>query len=562
MSSSNPATPSCRTITNIFAHQYIRYCDSEGVENVSSYTNPVSRGSLASPPPTSTSSNSSSSKTSKSTSASSSSTSTSVTLPSNITYHADQNSSSLSPGAIAGITVGSLVVGFGALALCFIFLILPLLRKRKRRDDHHPRGTLGGAIIPSSWMGHGGNAEDARKQQEQKDCLGSASAGTTPGAGARDHSGPHTPNALTKEKPMPWDPSSYSRMHGGSEMDDTSFTPHSPELDSRPISEPSSASAYRASQLGFPYRSPGSRNPREAPDMLDYGGLPTALRTQGYPSGGTLSSTSFEAGPVHSPLSQETPSHTHQRASSQSGTTSLDQHQHPQRPESGFVSPLTSPPTSTTFEPTPPSLQGPFAATEAQRQNEPHGLGLGLTQTHTPRDQSTSRPVSSTTQPSFTISPPQDEQEQGGNSHLPPSLQAPTARTPSPGQPSNRFLYENAALTSHPVTPSPTFASAAGPSRPAAAAAPNPSQGGAEGWPFPSTPSQREENATQETDAGTGRPSEQNDTGATEGGGTTGANSALTTARGPWEGYVTAESAMRDGIWEEGSRREGSPRRG
>ena len=547
-------------MTNLFAHQYIKYCDTTGIEGETSYTNPITDGSLASPPPTATISSSSSSTNSESTSASSSSASASTTLQSNSTVQNHQSSPSLSAGAIAGIAVGSFVSGFGALALCFVLLLLPWLKKRKTRENHHPRGTLGGAVLPSSWIGHGGNPEDTKRHPEQKAFLGSASAGTTPGgAGARDYSGPHTPDAPMEERTTPWNPSSYSKIQRRSEMDDTSFTAPSPELDSRPISEPSSPSAYRISQLGSPYKTtPGSRNPREAPDMLNYGKAPMALRTQGYASGGTLSSSSSGAAPAQAALSQQTPSRTFQSTSNQSQASLIRPQQ---RPETGFVSPITSsPPTSTAFQPTPPSVQGPFNNNEPQLQSQPQTLGLGLTRAQTPRDQSVSRPVSSTTQPSFTISPPEEEQVQQEELALPPSLQAPTARTPSPSQASNRYLYENAALTSHPVTSSPTFISNATSPRPVAGPSQSQVQVG-EGWPFPDTAGQRDGHSGPVAGIGTsagGTPSSNAVSGST-GAETAGSNEGPS-ARGPWEGYVTAENALRDGIWEVGSR-DNSPRR-
>ena len=509
------------------------YCAETGGSSIYSYTNPSTSGSLASFPPTTASSSparsSRSPTTPTSTNVRPASASTTTTSQTNSTGQAAQSSPSLSTGAIAGIVVGSFAAGFGALALCFVFLLLPLFKKRKGQD-HHPRGTLGGAILPGS----GSNSEHGEKMQEElRASLGPAGVDPNSGVGQRDGIRLVTPGAPMKQKQMPWGPSSYSIVQRQSELDDTSFQHRRPELDSLP--EPSSGSgrAHMASAQGSPYKAPNLGTPSEAAVELDNDneGLPTILRARGFPYGNRRLSASSVTVMSEPSVADQVPGRAHQRESSQSrGASSLNPQQ--DRPESGFVSPLTSSsppsgPQSGSFEPTPPSHQATFNST--QTRTEPQGLGLSQHQQLYPERRS-SRPISDIRPPSSIY---YDEHE----SPLPASLQVPaaagSARSSGPGRPSARYTYENPL----PQQPKTTITDSPPTSRPATA--PN-AEGNRPGNTYLSSEIVPKEERSSTGIVGSSRPATGVGIEADE----------RPSATGSWQGYVSPENALRDGFWE------------
>ncbi|MCJ1415703.1 hypothetical protein MMC32_002035, partial [Xylographa parallela] len=195
---SQSQNPACVTITNILEDQYIMYCAPVADVVTLSYTNLITTGSTAYPPtlstiltvfPTSelesilsaqladstiTAAGSTSSTLSSSTVSIAPSTITGITgivtvtttsvdrtsstptssstmnsTVSDPSRNSAQASTPLSSGAIAGISIGSAVIGLLAIALVSYFCIRPCLYERAfLRHNRTPRGTLGGATLP------------------------------------------------------------------------------------------------------------------------------------------------------------------------------------------------------------------------------------------------------------------------------------------------------------------------------------------------------------------------------------------------------------------------------
>ena len=456
--SSDPAIPHCFTITNILAKQHIFYCNNVPGLVTTSYSNLITSGSHATlPPSTITSTTPSTSNAVTTTGAISSISSTTQFV----------RPSGLSAGAIAGIAVGAFFAGFLVISIAMIFVFLPLIRKHWKSIKKHPRGTLGGAIVPDAWNANDKDS-DPNKSVEHDKLIGSG----RPSSQLRPHNQSRKTyggrelglaDASLEDQHSAWDLQSHNRIKRISELADTSLVRPSPELEDTQASNSPTLRKHRSTLRGSPYMWQSTTelasSQTGAVEIMDghaqfasRNELDLTQRSRTGPYSSSDSKISARAPQIG--FGEGSVSNQHDLGRESSPDPKL-------RPETGFVSNFTSsPPMSAGFEPSPPTIQCAFPANvqplsqrpppSSRVDSAPTTQASSFIQEFAPHHQ-----ISSET-PTILISTVEDSPACAIHSQdMQKTLESSDTQPPKQ---SVRYLYENRPPTPHAFPPFPTVA--------------------------------------------------------------------------------------------------------